>query len=120
MNGTVLLSRSGTSSGFVTAAAPAAVLVVAVVLAGWDALLFFPISLLVVVLGVIIHLMVARRAHTVLIDDEALVVHSPKGTVRYAWSDLLEVGWTGGAWPLFKLPGPVVRPKGGPWDTPGP
>lgn len=67
---------------------------------------------LLAILGVAV-----RARTTVTLDDAGIAVNRRDGQC-YAWSDLLAVTWQRGG--PFGGGGPVVRPQGGPYDTPGP
>lgn len=113
------IGRAGTAAALLRAAVILVVVATVLVLFGWEAGLAYPTLWLTGIAVSIVYVVIARRTHTLVITDEALIVEAPKGTTRYAWPDLLEVGWARGYWPIH-WPGLVVRPKGGPWDTPGP
>ena len=63
---------------------------------------------------------VARRRDILTADTDGLVVTARGARTRYAWADVLEVGWIGAQWPANGS-GIVIRPAdGGPWAIPGP
>jgi hypothetical protein len=115
----VQLGRAGTAQGLFMAAATVVALVAVASLLGWEAAIAYPMAMSFAVVVAVLYVLVARRTHVLKIDDDGITVRSPKKVDRYLWSELLEIGWARGLWP-YRGPGLVIRPKGGPWDVPGP
>lgn len=62
------------------------------------------------------------RREEIVLDPRGIHARTRRGTTSYAWEDLLEVGWSTLAAHRFSAVGSgvVVRPRGGPFDVPGP
>lgn len=62
------------------------------------------------------------RREEIVLDSRGIHARTRRGTTTYAWGDLLEVGWGSLAPQRFSMAssGVVVRPRGGPYDVPGP
>lgn len=68
----------------------------------------------------IVYTAVVRRGDVVIADADGFLVTARRIPTRYAWADVLEVGWIGAQWPTNGS-GIVIRPAaGGPWSIPGP
>ncbi|MBB2903099.1 hypothetical protein FHR75_003941 [Kineococcus radiotolerans] len=66
----------------------------------------------------VVYAVARHRLDTVRLEEEVIVVVTRRGEKTYAWADVLEVSWQG-SWP-YAGSGPVLRLRGGPFDTPGP
>ena len=78
-----------------------------------------PSVLSLVYIGLAIYVLVKawrRRGSTLTIDADGLRTNELGTSRRYAWADLIEVGWV----PWSSASGVLVRPTGGPYDVPGP
>lgn len=67
----------------------------------------------------VVYAVARHRLDTVRLEERAIVVVTRRGEKTYAWADVLEVSWQGSSWP-YTGSGPVLRLRGGPFDTPGP
>ncbi|ABS04144.1 hypothetical protein Krad_2672 [Kineococcus radiotolerans SRS30216 = ATCC BAA-149] len=67
----------------------------------------------------VVYAVARHRLDTVRLEEQAIVVVTRRGEKTYAWADVLEVSWQGSSWP-YAGSGPVLRLRGGPFDTPGP
>ncbi|WP_380157756.1 hypothetical protein [Kineococcus sp. R86509] len=72
------------------------------------------LAALCVVWSVLVH-----RADRVRLEAEAVVVVRRSGETSYPWAEVLEVSWSTTTWP-YAGSGPVLRLRGGAYDTPGP
>lgn len=66
-----------------------------------------------------------RRGPVVTLTEETIIVEDPRlGRQEHSWGRLLEVSWQGGdrrgLLSGITGGGPVIRPRGGRWDVPGP
>lgn len=105
----VTLRSLGVRGLLLTVAAQAVVSVVLILLgASWPALVFPWLLVLA---------FAARLRATVIIDDLGISTRQSGGQ-QFAWADLLAISWQNGIG--LGGSGPVVRPRGGPYDIPGP
>lgn len=116
----VVLGAGGVGRGLL-----GAVLFLVLAAVGWwvspgDGLgLLYVSGQLVVSAACTVYAVARHRLDTVRLEPEAVVVVTRGGETAYAWADVLEVSWQGPSWPSAGG-GPVLRLRGGPFDTPGP